>query len=352
MKIGIPNGDLYDKLVNNYSNMPEAKDIILLREDDAKLGEMFKNKELDLAFLSPLAYSAGVSDEEYRIVPTTCVALEGYSGHFSIYFNPRARRLATLAARSESEYWTVAAQVVLAERYELFPKINVEDVDNKDTDDLLSRSDMALILRTSDANESSIDVCEQWFDTYEFPLLAGCWICRAYEHKVKDEESNEQPDTETLESPEETKYNDMMKDICERLAAPDLEAEVPVIQEFKIGGQDHERKGIIHYRWSADIAAAMSETMQILFVLRFFELVPAVKVLGDNTDYFAEMQSHDKDEEDDDQKDHLEIEYGKRDEDDEEDEDEECECGHHHHHHHHDEHCDCNEKFEDDYELL
>lgn len=331
MKIGIPSGHLYDRLIDNYSNMPDAGKITLLRGSDERLGEMFKNKELDIAFLSPLAYSGGVSDEEYRIIPTTCLALESYSGHLSVFFNSRARKLETLAARSETEYLTVAARIILAERYELFPEINIEDVGNREISDLLKRSDMALIPGNSDAHDNSIDISEQWFDTYEFPLLLGCWVCREYE--VKKTEDAEEEAIPQKDSPEEKEYIDRMKDITERLAAHDLEAEVPILQEFKINGKEHERKGTIHYRWSRDMADVMSETLQLLFVLQIFELVPAVKVLGDDTDYFAEMQKEEAEKETttDSSNETEHDECG----------DDECTCGHHHHHHHEDEDGSC-----------
>ena len=168
IRIGIPSGEIYEKIVGSFETIREKYDLQLLRADDEQLGSMFAAGNLDLAFLSPLSYSMGMGKAEYRIIPETCLALEGYTGAYSIYFNPESRSIKTLAAKSDTSYLTIAARTILAERYDAFPETKVANVDAAvSIAEILEKADVALIARKSHAKEPALDLSEQWLDSYE-----------------------------------------------------------------------------------------------------------------------------------------------------------------------------------------
>lgn len=287
IRIGIPSGEIYEKIVGGFETIREKYDLQLLRADDEQLGSMFAAGNLDLAFLSPLSYSMGMGKAEYRIIPETCLALEGYTGAYSIYFNPESRSIKTLAAKSDTSYLTIAARTILAERYDAFPETKVANVDAAvSIAEILEKADVALIARKSHAKEPALDLSEQWLDSYEYPLMLGCWVCTINEEKPDEREQ-------------------VYQQIVAEMASPDLESEVHVRDEFSLAGTKYSRCGNIHYRWSDDMETTMSETLQLLFVLRLYNSVPAVKVLGKGIKLFEGDEGETAPEETNDDHDHA-----------------------------------------------
>lgn len=253
IRIGIPNLDIYEPIIARFNEFKEKYDLQLFRDEDSRIADLFAMKKLDLVFLTPIGYGKGLGIADYRIIPHTCLAFENYTASISLFFNQNANRFKTLAAKSENDYITIAARIILAERYDTFPEV----IEVKDgLENMLKTCDTAAVWHGSAGNDLALDISEQWFDTYEFPLPIGFWVCRAED------------------------YPENIIEIVSSIAELDLNAEQAITEIHTLPDSDFYREGIIHYRWSDDIEQALFDTIQILFVLQIFNDVPAIKLLG------------------------------------------------------------------------
>ncbi len=252
IKIGIPNREIYNPLIERFEQIKGEYDLHLFRDTEDRIAELFSKKKIDVAILNPIGYANGLGIADYRIIQQNCIAYENYTGELSIYFNRSANQFKSLATVKESDYLTVVARMILAERYDSFPEIKeIKD----DLPTMLEQCDTAVVWQGSTGNDFVLDISENWFDTYEFPLPIGFWVCRAEDYPAN------------------------INEIIAKLVNPELPDEFPVLEHFHVADSEYEREGNIHYRWSEDIEAALNETMQLLFVLNVLEAIPEIKLL-------------------------------------------------------------------------
>ena len=240
IKIGVPTHKIYDSLIERFDEFKAKYDIQLFRDAESRIADLFANRKLDIAMLTPAGYAKGLAIADYRIIPEACLAHEEFTGELSMFFNPASNRFKVLSVNDEHEYLTMIVRMILAERYDSFPEVKVMHAENKGTD-------------------VALDVSEQWFDSFEFPLPLALWVCR----------------NEELEE-------DIVRQIITSIKAEDAVAELHIEENFNVAGIDYLREGNIHYEWNDDIRQALSDTLQMLFVSQYINDIPEVKVLGNS----------------------------------------------------------------------
>jgi predicted solute-binding protein len=252
IRIGVPNNKQYDFLIENFKQVQAQHSLKLIRDTEDKILQMFKGNLLEVALLSPFSYGKGMSDSDFRIVPTHCIALENYTGFGSIYFNRNANQFKTMACEKENSYLTIVSRIIMAERYNSFPEI---DEMKPEKDKMLSVCDTAVLWEKSNGNEFALDLSEQWFDTYEFPLPLAMWVTKSED------------------------YPENIVSIIDELTNSDKLQEL-INEDIDINGSNYIREGIIHKYWDDDIENSLFQTLELLFLLQIFTDIPAVKVLG------------------------------------------------------------------------
>ncbi len=251
IRIGVPNNIQYDFLLENFAQLKAQYSLSLIRDSEDKILQMFKGNLLDAVLLSPLSYGKGMPDSDFRIIPSHCLALENYTGFASIYFNRNSNQFKTLAAESENSFLTIASRIVMAERYNSFPEIIEMKADKVK---MLSKCDTAVLWERSTGDEFALDLTEQWFDTYEFPLPIAMWVCKAVD------------------------YPENIARIVEELTNSDKKEEL-VSEAIDINGSNYVREGVIHKYWNEDIENSLFQTLELLFLLQIYTDIPAIKVL-------------------------------------------------------------------------
>jgi hypothetical protein len=253
IKIGVPNLEIYNSLISEQNSVSQKYGVQIFRDQESRLLDLFLQNRLDAILASPLSYGKGVGVSDFRIIPTRCIALENYTGAASLFFNSNAKTLSKLAVNDENDFLTIASRIILAERYDSFPEIIKA---KGDINEMLANADLAALWTRNSGLDSALDLSEQWFDTYEFPLPVGIWICKAEE------------------------YPEAIEKITEELAGEDLPNELPVQDHIHLAEETCDREGNVHFRWTDDIENSFAETLQLLYVLQLFSEMPAVKVLG------------------------------------------------------------------------
>jgi chorismate dehydratase len=129
------------------------------------------------AFLSPIDYAREGS--LYRIVPRVAVSARTANNSVVMHFRKGIHTISTVAVDPRSVSEIILAKVVLAEEFDVEPKIvPVEG----SLIEMLRRADAAVLigdeaLRQTPAHGSMIDLVEAWTEMTELPFVHGFWCC-------------------------------------------------------------------------------------------------------------------------------------------------------------------------------
>ncbi len=246
IKIGISDSPLFDNLVHNYDKIKKRFDLEIYRFPSAKIADLYQKEKLDMAMLNPIEFSEMAGEGDNRIISTRCLALEEYTKELSLEFNPNASKIKTIAYSDDDNYLGMIARIILAERYDSFPEKL-----GKNSKEI---ADVELKWRAGTPQNTSLDLSELWFDTYEFPLILGFWICRG--------------DFDACDPVE----------LTNTLFDSRLPDEVKILEEIKTDEYSYESEGNIHYKWTEDLKQSLSELLELLFVSQIIDAVPEVKM--------------------------------------------------------------------------
>ncbi len=236
-------------IVVNLADKCKQYDFELFRTDEAEMFNVLRTNKYDLALINPLLYSKSMNFTDLRIFPETCIAHVGFTGMLSIRFARNCHDLTLITTDNPDSYVATIAKVLLSERYDLEPNFVVQDENNLNS---------AKILIGEQNPDNSLDLSEDWYDTFEIPLPMTFW-CGKNEEIV--------PGFKQLinESPQE-----------------DLKSEFTVIEKDNEKTVTYARGGSIITRWNDDVKSSLEQTLQMLYLRGYFPDIPAVKILGDN----------------------------------------------------------------------
>lgn len=171
MKIAIPQNSIYNLILKNVDEVCKSNDIELIRVTPERAGDLFRKRLVDVALLSPLDYFRGMGKGDYRIIPGACLAVQGYSGLLSLNFKPNLRTINNSSVDFDNEYLLSITRILLAERYDMI----IEFIkDSANLEEAFAKYDAALLL--NHPSEGSIDITEDWFLSYDFPLPLAYWV--------------------------------------------------------------------------------------------------------------------------------------------------------------------------------
>ncbi|MCX8055511.1 MAG: hypothetical protein N3A67_07585, partial [Ignavibacteria bacterium] len=122
-------------------------------------------------------------------------------------------------------------------------KVNIEEVD------------AYISYFAENAGDFSIDISEEWFDAFEFPLPIAFWVT-----------SGEIENADMLEIIDNIKDN--------------LLSNKETINENTDTAKYQERSGEIIWKWSEEIESALDKTIDLLFYHQIIDDIPDTKILG------------------------------------------------------------------------
>lgn len=248
-KIFITNSIYIEPIVANLANKCKDLDFELFDVSEAEMLKVLRTNKYDLALINPLLYGMSMNYADLRILPETCIAHVGYTGVLEINFSYGSRVLDTVMSDNPNGYEATIAKILLSERYDLEPNFVLNDENDFDTAKLL----------IGDQNpDNSLDLSEDWYDTYEIPLPLAFW-CGKNEEIIPE-----------------------FKQLIKESAQNDLNAEFAVKEKVTDEIGKFVRGGSIITRWNDDVKLSLEQTLQILYLRGYFPNIPAVKLLGDN----------------------------------------------------------------------
>jgi predicted solute-binding protein len=252
MNIAVPDNKLFRIIYENIEDVCLSAGFNLLKLPESQINKFMLLNKFDIAFLTPLGYGLGVKSSDYRILPGKCMSLEGYTGSASLYFAPGAKSINKLAVENHEDFFVQICKIILAERYETFPEINTVKGDLRD---ILKTNDLFLSYQ-NDTDFKSLDLSEDWFDTFEIPLPIGFWVCR-----------NEEAPDDVL-------------NLINSFAKDSLEDEIIIETSSVIKNELINREGKILTRWNNDIKDSLEQLIQLLYFHQCLPELPAIKIYG------------------------------------------------------------------------
>lgn len=143
----------------------------------ARLALALREKNLEVAFLSPLEYARDSS--LYEIIPGAGASSSVATGTVSVIFrSEHLHSVSTIAIDPAFSSEIVLARIVLAEEFELAPKFVPA---TGTVEEMLARADAVLLagdasLRAVDVHPNRIDLIEAWTELTDLPYVHGMWV--------------------------------------------------------------------------------------------------------------------------------------------------------------------------------
>jgi len=253
IKIGIPNNPAYNSLFSKVDIVKNQFDCEVFTLPEKQIAELFNKNRLDLAVLTPIGYSFGVKNSDYRILPEKVFGAKGFTGLISYFFRKGLGNVKTCSIPSEDEYLSQISKIIIHERYGLFPNF----IPNPETnvDKLLEDYHSALVIKSLKNSYHGLDITEDWLDMFSYPLPILFWV-------AKNEEVPNNSSEIINAFFDDEKFNET--DIYARHPKED--------EDFRIGNYI--------YNWTDDFDDALHFTLELLYMHKLIDVIPAIKVHG------------------------------------------------------------------------
>jgi predicted solute-binding protein len=173
--IGIPPDQFYQPF---HDGVRQESRFSVVVKPPPVLAELLDTRTLDVAFVSMLDFARGAS--EYRVVPGAAVASNEGNNAIVIHFRKGAQNVSTLAVPAVSTSDIVLAKILLAEKFDLEPRI----IPVAGTlEEMLRRADAALLsgddaLRADASRSNALDLVEEWVAATDLPYVHGLCVGR------------------------------------------------------------------------------------------------------------------------------------------------------------------------------
>ena len=173
--IGIP-GDISCRPFRDALRSAAGFDIVL--DAPASLAQRLERGGLNGALLSPIDYARNAS--EYLIVPGSAVSSQSGNESIVVHFRQGVKAVRTLAVQPASASDIILAKILLAERFDIEPRIMPVA---GSLDSMLARADAALLagdaaLGSVVERPEALDLVEEWIAATDLPYVHGFWCAR------------------------------------------------------------------------------------------------------------------------------------------------------------------------------
>jgi len=173
--IGIP-GDISGRPFRDVLRSAGEFEVVL--DTPASLAQRLEHRGLGGALLSPIDYARNAS--EYLIVPGSAVSSQSGNESIVIVFRQGVKAVRTLAVQPVSASDIILAKILLAERFDIEPRIMPLA---GSLDAMLDRADAALLagdaaIGSGLQRPEALDLVEEWIAATDLPYVHGFWCAR------------------------------------------------------------------------------------------------------------------------------------------------------------------------------
>ncbi|HOM04580.1 MAG TPA: hypothetical protein PLU67_03695 [Candidatus Kapabacteria bacterium] len=242
-KIAVIENKLFEPLYNNIGS-----DGFLIKTTEEKAADLLQSNQVEIALLTPTALARISKKGDWRIIPSTALATKGYAELLTLSFKQNLNSIDSIYFEDANYYLKSIIQLLLAEKFDIHTKISSDKVSKDEVDAYIS-------CFAEQAGEFSIDISEEWFDAFEFPLPIAFWVTSG-----------------EIENADMIELTNSIKD--------KLLTNYETINENAERTKYQQRSGEIIWKWSEEIENALDKTMDLLFYHQIINDIPDTKILG------------------------------------------------------------------------
>ncbi|MCX6155108.1 MAG: hypothetical protein NT007_13225 [Candidatus Kapabacteria bacterium] len=254
IKIALPNSKLYEPFYSRFDELKLEFPIEIYILPEARISELMLANRLDCALMTPWSYGQGVINADYRIIPGPALSSYSYTQIGTLFFNRNLKDIKSLATINPDDFLSKIAALILAETYGQYPAI----IKVKGSpDELVKLADCAFSYENGAPDDVTLDISEEWYMSYEYPLPLAFWVIR-----------NEEPPEEIVQ-------------IVHQLFRKDQPKEVEIIEEELVADDVEPRVGKLKWYFDDEFKEALETTLEFLFLQQLIPELAAVKVLGE-----------------------------------------------------------------------
>lgn len=246
IRVGLPNTSIYSSIIQDFKNFIEKDKYEIFSVPEEHLTKLILDNRLDLSLINPLILGKIFKNSDFRIIPSNTLSFISYCDIASIKFEENQKKIEKLIVPNLNDYFSIIAKILLSERYNFFAEIIKKP-------SVVLNNAIELIYNNLDEVSGQLDFTEDWFDTYEIPLVTGFWIVR-----------NEEEPFEAIE---------LLKQISANRTANEIE----IIEKSE---NTIVREGSIAHFWDNEIKDALEQILQLLFFHQVIDEIPAIKLIN------------------------------------------------------------------------
>lgn len=229
----------------------------LIITDETGVASKLADGSADIALMDPISYLRAFKKTDLRILPATVVAAAGYTELINLSFKQNLKTFSKLSTSFVSEYLIRISMITLSERYSMECEINTTT--NDDTDAVLT-------MYGEPIGDNSLDITEDWFDSFEFPLPIAFWAVRA--------------------DFDATDAIDLVKSIADDDLIP-----IEPINELTDSTTYSARGGEIFWQWDDRLESALDEVFEMLYYYGYSSEIYEAKIFGRDTNSLVENEN-------------------------------------------------------------
>ncbi len=242
-KIAVIENKLFEPLYNNIGSNG-----FLIKTTEEKAADLLQSNQVEIALLTPTALAKISKKGDWRIIPSTVLATKGYAELLTLSFKQNLNSIDSIYFENANYYLKSIIQLLLAEKFDIHTKITTGKVNIDEVDAYISYF-------ADQAGDYSIDISEEWFDAFEFPLPIAFWVT-----------SGEIAGVDMIEITNNIKDTFLTNQES--------------VNETTDTAKHQQRSGEIIWKWSEEIEAALDKTMDLLFYYQIIDDIPDTKILG------------------------------------------------------------------------
>ena len=246
IKIAVPKGKYIENLISNLVETSRVYGVELIYSKENDIPNLFLSKSIDLALMNPLNYGKLVETEPFHIIPTTCVAANGFSRLATIVFEENLIELKKIAVPEKESFLAIATKIIYDEKYDFSIKLIEQTLDKPNN---ANDYDAALSFEKDIEKTGTMDLTEEWTDNFEFAMPLAFWVM------------SEKADAE------------QMKKITNSLIKKDLANPEVIFEHYHSGALSYERQGEIHWNFYPEFEKVIDDTLELLYQLNYLKLL-------------------------------------------------------------------------------
>lgn len=254
IRLAVPNNKNFDFLTDFTNEALEKYKIQVLKLSEEQCFDNLLNNRADAALLSPLSYGKGMRTADFRIINAPLLATENYTSLAYIYFKQNLATILSCASPSPEDFIIKTGQILLSEKFE----IDVPFIAHTKELSGENHPDAVIAWNNADNPDTTLDISEEWYDSYELPLPLAFWVCRSEEYHPEIEFILRQIEMQSTED----QY------IADKNEYPEMEA----------------RSGRLIFTLTQEVEEGLDQVLQLLYFRGIFPEVPGIKILGREDD--------------------------------------------------------------------